>query len=439
MAASPMLSQVRADRSGEPKGIVPVSFEGIPLFGDDTTRALINIHYRIGQNFFIFVRNQREATSEEFIARGELLVELRDEQDISVAREIRQIRLTRTTQPDERERLPDIEGAFTFDLPDGEYTILFSLDDRESGRAFLDRDKKVTTRRGFRKALELSYPMFATVGYADDNASATFIRPVNHGTDVPFDSRGGYLFQLFLPPAQTLTASWNLTRQRDPITPQPQVLAGNQYSIIDGTLELQSTEGVVQYHVRPATASGWRLLYLPLPLEQLEPGSFKLELELMADGSKYEREYSFNVNWKNRPVSLMNLQLAVEALRHIATETEIEEMQTGSLQRNVRAFQAFWRQRDRDTTTAYNEVMVEYYRRVDDATQRFSTLSGGDGYKTDRGRIFILYGAPTRIDRLIPPGGVATEVWTYTHLKRRFVFSDRNRNGNLLLTASEDL
>ncbi len=432
-------AQVRDTRGDDPRTPHPVSFEGIPLFANDTTKALINVHYRIGQQFFVFVRNLQETRWEEFLARGELLVELKDNQNLSVARDFRRIRLTRATQPREGEELPDVVGAFSFTVPDGEYTIIFSLDDRESGRQVLNRDRKVTTRRGYEQILELSFPMFSIVEFHQEKSDSIFIKPLNRGTHVHFDSRGGYTYQLYLPTSASLNLKWTLKRQRDPFAYRDQEWSGNQYTIMDGTLRLVASEGEVTYALVRKPNTPWKLLHIPLPLEQLEPGQYTLSIAINADGSTYEREYSFNVVWANRPFSLTNLQLAVDALYHIATDDEISNMQTGSLQRNLRAFHEFWRKRDRDTTTAYNEVMVEYYRRVDHAIQRFSTITGADGYKTDRGRVFTLYGSPTRIDRLIPPGGVATEVWTYAHIHKRFIFADRNRNGNLVLTATEAL
>jgi len=111
------------------------------------------------------------------------------------------------------------------------------------------------------------------------------------------------------------------------------------------------------------------------------------------------------------------------------------------MERNIKAFYEFWRTKDPDTTTAYNEVLVEYYRRVDEAVSRFSTLSGQDGYKTDRGRIFILYGAPTRVEKYIPPGEAPREVWIYDrpNLRKKFTFIDRYKAGAFVLVSVEDL
>ncbi len=52
----------------------------------------------------------------------------------------------------------------------------------------------------------------------------------------------------------------------------------------------------------------------------------------------------------------------------------------------------FWRRRDPTLSTARNEYKEEHYRRLAYATQRFQ--EGIPGWKTDRGRIYILHGKP---------------------------------------------
>jgi GWxTD domain-containing protein len=215
--------------------------------------------------------------------------------------------------------------------------------------------------------------------------------------------------------------------------------SGDSYTLMDGILVLENQEHEVRYSVLQNTQPGWKVLYVTLPIEKLEPGGYRLDIEISSGQVRSSKQYTFQVQWLNRPASLMNAQLAIDALRHIATEERLSEMQTGSMERNIKAFYEFWRTKDPDTTTAYNEVLVEYYRRVDEAVSRFSTLSGQDGYRTDRGRMFILYGAPTRVEKYLPPGEVPREIWIYERLRKKFTFIDRYKAGAFVLVSVEDL
>ncbi len=75
---------------------------------------------------------------------------------------------------------------------------------------------------------------------------------------------------------------------------------------------------------------------------------------------------------------------------------------------------AFWKQRDPTPNTEENEYKKEHFRRIEYANQHFSQGVPKAGWKTDRGRIYIILGEPddiqtfeTKID--IDP----TEVWFY--------------------------
>ena len=88
----------------------------------------------------------------------------------------------------------------------------------------------------------------------------------------------------------------------------------------------------------------------------------------------------------------------------------------------------FWRRRDPDPDTDENEFKEEYYERVAYSNEHFA--SGIPGWKTDRGRIWIMYGKPDErethpmggsYDRPSNEGGGSTttypfETWFYRYL-----------------------
>jgi GWxTD domain-containing protein len=91
--------------------------------------------------------------------------------------------------------------------------------------------------------------------------------------------------------------------------------------------------------------------------------------------------------------------------------------------------EAFWQRRDPTPDTVENEFKEEHYRRIAYANERFS--SGIPGWKTDRGRIYIIWGPPdedefhsagSTYDRPMDEGGGQTTVyafedWTYHYLE----------------------
>jgi GWxTD domain-containing protein len=78
----------------------------------------------------------------------------------------------------------------------------------------------------------------------------------------------------------------------------------------------------------------------------------------------------------------------------------------------------FWERRNPTPGSAENKFKEEYYRRIAYANEHYA--ASVPGWKTDRGRIYILYGPPDEIDSH-PQGGVYSakpfEMWRYRHIQ----------------------
>lgn len=415
----------------------PISYQAVSLFQTDSARYRVDIHYRIGQSFFIFVRNESSGTNGTYVARGELVVELLNDQRVSVAREIRQLPLARNKLPRETDRPPGIQGVVSLSAPPGTYTVVFSVDDRESGRTFMERTRKLTLLAPTLKSVETSDLVFIQKPVIEPGSA--MVVATNRGGHTLFGEPGSVLAEVHLPSvSDTLNIQWKLTGKAEAFGQQTVNLQGTAYTAWSGLIEPLPQEQGVLYGLK-SMGENWKTIVIPLPLEKLLPGKFTLDVNFASGTSKKQQVHQFNVVWPSRPLSLTDPELSVDALRHIATEQEIETMQSGSMERRSEAFNAFWRSRSPDTLTAYNVTMAEYYYRVDEAMRKFSTTRENDGYKTDRGRIYILYGQPQKSERMLQPNSSPMEIWTYDRIRKRFVFIDTAKNGNYVLSQAENL
>jgi GWxTD domain-containing protein len=141
----------------------------------------------------------------------------------------------------------------------------------------------------------------------------------------------------------------------------------------------------------------------------------------------------FRMIWPDMPRSLRNVDDAIAALRYIAPEAAIDSLLDGPLEARWAHLEGFWKPRDRSPDTAPNELMTEYYRRVDHARETFATLRQPDGFLTDRGRIYVLHGPPTNTERSLDPTEGFREVWTYARGNKTFTFVDRTKTGDYIL------
>jgi len=118
-----------------------------------------------------------------------------------------------------------------------------------------------------------------------------------------------------------------------------------------------------------------------------------------------------------------------EDVVYIITREEKETFQKLTTDEEREQFiEQFWFRRDPDLSTAANEFKEEHYRRIAYVNERYE--SGEPGWKTDRGRIYIIHGPPDQIEphptggpyeRPLWEGGGTTvtfpyEVWRYHHI-----------------------
>src|SRR5215831_9227261 len=86
-------------------------------------------------------------------------------------------------------------------------------------------------------------------------------------------------------------------------------------------------------------------------------------------------------DWLEKDVPYIITDEERKAFKKLQTDEERE-----------RFIEEFWRRRDPDPDTEENEFKEEYYERIAYANEHFA--SGIPGWKSDRGRIWIMYGKP---------------------------------------------
>ena len=133
--------------------------------------------------------------------------------------------------------------------------------------------------------------------------------------------------------------------------------------------------------------------------------------------------------WFDKPFALMNTEFAIKILKYMTGEDEINKMLSVKEKNYNKELYKFWKKFDPTPSTQYNEVMSEYYKRVDYASKNFASISNKKGFDTDRGKIYIQFGKPKRIERSSNNEGKVVETWYYDQQKR-FIFVDKQGTGD---------
>ncbi len=145
----------------------------------------------------------------------------------------------------------------------------------------------------------------------------------------------------------------------------------------------------------------------PTP-EQKKQQEKKLKQEL---GGTYKK-------WLNQDVVWIITDEERAAFKQLSNDDERDQF-----------IEQFWLRRDPTPDTVENEYKEEHYRRIAYANEHFA--SGVPGWRTDRGRMYIMYGPADNIEshpsggyyqRPMEEGGGSTstfpfEIWTYRYLE----------------------
>lgn len=133
------------------------------------------------------------------------------------------------------------------------------------------------------------------------------------------------------------------------------------------------------------------------------------------------------------------LNLAYSRSRYIATAKESEDWKRLSTESGKKQFLVnFWKSRKSPSDPEKQLTWDEYLKRVEAANQKFKGYQG-QGWKSDRGRVFIMYGEPGEIERFPQQSDTkAYEIWHYYDIEGGviFVFADLQGFGGYTLLNS---
>ena len=150
----------------------------------------------------------------------------------------------------------------------------------------------------------------------------------------------------------------------------------------------------------------------PLKRPRTDAEQFKAQKEL-----KTELKGAYK-SWLDQDVAYIITDQERKAFKSLSNDEEREAF-----------IEAFWQRRNPNPDSPDNEFREEHYRRIAYANEHFA--AGKPGWKTDRGRIYIMWGKPDDIDSH-PSGGAYTrpydegggetatfpfETWHYRYLE----------------------
>ena len=416
-------------------------YEAFPLPGEgDSTLQRIDIHYRIDREFFVPVRDPDG--SAPFHRSGEVVVELADSTGAIAARSMHGLEISETDADRKPAGIQWEQGMFSLLVPPGKYRIQMSVEDEESRRNIMDSSRFVRTHP--RASSGLSTASVALIAAPrESHAMPEGVTLLNYGGEILFGRAAALLVAWTSAGGGDTLLNVKYSFDEEPPSPEdrPYLPPGNEVTVpvYRGVSLVPSIDSAHAGYTLSADAGKTCVAVVPLPFARLLLRSYRMTFALSSGSDRFDIVRRGRTIWPDMPFSLKDIDGAIDALRYITTEAELDSLRRGSMETRRGNLEGFWRAKGGKPETAFNEVMTEYYRRVDLATRSFGTLRQPDGFRSDRGRIYVLYGPPTATDRTLDPVSGFQEVWTYSRLKKKFIFIDQSKSGNYILVSTTAL
>jgi len=395
--------------SGEPMfGGALFAYDLFNFASGDSAKSRLDVYVSFANDVLQFVK----LAPDSFLAAYELHVLVYDRRKNLVASHTRAGRLMVRSFAETNSWTAVTTECVQFELEPQRYQVSIGLTDLDT-RKTLERKRDVELREFPRTRVHLSDIVFADTLVVSNSRPAQLVPNLVRTFGSPKSQFKAYCEVYPNAASDSVEVSYEVFDSRQQSVGRERKVFAVQGGVLPLAIDLRS---MVQH-----------------------PGRYELVVQARGKGGRATVKSRFAVQWGTLSLHETNIDLAIEQLRYVARKKDIDAMLAATPSEREMLFEDFWRRRDPTPGTERNELREEFFRRVDFANRQFTVLlSERDGWQTDRGRIYIIYGPPTEVEReptqLDNP---AYEIWYYRHLNRRFVFADRTGTGDYQLVRSE--
>ena len=174
--------------------------------------------------------------------------------------------------------------------------------------------------------------------------------------------------------------------------------------------------------------------YIQIPLDILTEITTTLEVKIFDGKNKDSKRIQLIILKPGISNHISDIDDAIEQMKYILTSEEKNKLNDQKKSKKELFFKTLWDSRDPTPETIENELMDEYYKRVAYTMEHFSGFQ--DGWKTDMGMIYILFGFPDEVKRYSDYGNQKSyELWYYFNVQKSFRFVDSNGFGDYQLES----
>ncbi len=386
------------------------------LFRDPGGASILEVYYSVPQRLLIYSKD-----GSGFSASVKIEVEVKNKLDGNILHSNAYKTPSVVRDTADKNSMQNLVGQLNFMLNPGTYVLTMKGSDFENEEKVETYETEFIADNNSAGKCEISDIEWANAISKSSNDKSIFYK--NTLEVIPNPSG---LFGKNLPNANYYLEYYGLTSEN----------VGEKYSIIYSVLLLKGDtifRNVKNFNTKAPSKAD----YGTFKVDTLQSGTYVFAVSVIgADGTeKASREKKFYIFSesvvKSEPnkadgflmsefaaMSEEDLEKEVERMIYIMPEKQYDQYEVlKSLDDKRKFIYSFWKSRDAKPETQILETRFEYLKRVNEANKNFKE-SFKEGWKSDRGRIYIIYGKPDDIERY--PFETSTksyEVWKYDNVE----------------------
>ncbi len=259
----------------------------------------------------------------------------------------------------------------SINIPPGKYDINLNYKDLQGKQ---QNEVRLKLNLEPIKNIYASSPIFL-IKTDDDNQFYGMLpqRPLALRNHVPFNQPLSVFLSSYVPKDSTISIKFQISRTSSP----------DQKYTLDTTLTVRNSRAICT--VTP-------------PFLKWNEGNYLLSVKYETKQDSLNHKLPFEIIWFKKPRSLMSLDYAYRPLELITSPEEFKKIKSGSKGERQSNFDNYWKQKDPTPNTAFNEVLYEFFTRVDSIDITWGGRKRLYGWHKDPGRIYLLYGQPDKVE-----------------------------------------
>jgi GWxTD domain-containing protein len=403
------------------------------IFKGNEEISVVEVYLMIPRNLFKFVPDQVNYCSNALIrvalAQNDTVADIQEYQITD--------RVTDTLQVTGTQKIPEIA---TLQVKPGEYNMIVIVADLNSRQQYrFDKQirvpnfsgnkltcsdmqvssqiAKTTEQNKFSKYFGYDIiPNASRIFVDNQNQLYAFLEVYNLKFDPAKTSNYKVKYSIVnLNGKEMITTNWRTKKK-----PGESAVEINNLNIADLSNGLYDLKAEIEDESTQQTVSLVKRFYIQRSSAQTNPAALNAETLQLEGKSEKELDEMFG------------------PLRYLSTETEIKRYRKSDLEGKKQIILHFWDKRDSNPKTPENEDRIAYEERLQYVNIQFGTGRNA-GWKTDFGRVYLIYGIPSEIERF--PSALENkpyQIWHYNEVEGgvKFYFVDKSGFGTYELVHS---